>query len=94
MTDCDVCTTCVGLGLGIREDDIRPLEENPELIEARLSKEVVLSYDSNIEESLTRVFECILDKTVRVFTQLYNDWGPDSKQTREGHTLFNKTYDF
>ena len=59
----------------------------PELIEARLSKDGVLSYDSIVEESLTRVFECVLDQRVCIFTEMYEKWDPDCKIAQEGHLL-------
>ena len=71
------------------EDDVRPFDHNPELIEAKLFKDGVLSYDSIIGESLTRVFECILDQRVRIFTELYDKWGPDCEQGNKRIPLVN-----
>ena len=94
LDECDKRTSCVGFGPGIHENDNRAFDQYPELIEARLSKDGVLSYDSIIEESLTRAFECILDQRVRVFTELYNNWGPDCEQAINGCTLSHKNSDF
>ena len=94
LDECDKCTTCVGFGPGIRANDISPFDQYPELIEARLSKAGVLSYDSIIEKSLTRVFEYVLDQRVRVYIDLYNKWGPDCEQATNGYTLSTKNKDF
>ena len=77
MTSCDEATQCEGFGPGIRQDDIIPFDRTPELIEARLTREGLLSYDSLIEESLTRAMECVLDHRVRIFKELCEDCGPD-----------------
>ena len=56
-----------GLGPGVTSEDVKPFEDYPVLIEARLSKEGLLSFDSILEESLVRCMESVMDQRVAFF---------------------------
>ena len=42
-----------------------------------------MTYDSIIEESIARAWECILNNRVRIFRELCEEWGPDCKIAKE-----------
>ena len=77
LETCDQKTHNAGLGPGLTSDDIKPFEEYPVLIEARLSQEGLLSFDSILEESLVRCMESVMDSRVQCFESLVADWGPE-----------------
>ena len=57
-----------------------------------MTREGLLTYDSIIEESVARAWECILNNRVRVFKELCEDWGPDCKIAQEGLFIQHKEY--
>ena len=87
---CDERTNNAGLGPGITSDDIKPFEEYPVLIEARLSKEGLLSFDSILEESLVRCMESVMDQRVAFFESLATDWGPQCQHATKGYKVYSK----
>ena len=81
---CDKTTNCQGLGPGLDPEEIKPFNEYPVLIEARMSKEGLLSFESILEESLVRSMESVMNSRVKWFESLVEDWGPDCTQARTG----------
>ena len=81
---CDRSTNCNGLGPGLDPDVTKPFEEYPVLIEARMSKEGLLTFESILEESLVRCMESVMDSRVKWFESLVEDWGPDCTHARTG----------
>ena len=76
LTTCDKATHNDGLGPGLTSDDIKPFDNYPALIEARQSKEGLLSFDSILEESLVRCMESVMHCRVKCFESLVANWGP------------------
>ena len=72
---CDKVTNCQGLGPGLEPDDIKPFDAYPVLIEARMSKEGVLTFESLLEESLVRCMESVMNCRVKWLESLFKDWG-------------------
>ena len=83
LTFCDASTQCDGLGPEIRANDILSFDKTPKIIEARMTREGLLIYDSIIDESVARAWECILDNRVCVFKELCEDWGPDCQIAKD-----------
>ena len=81
---CDKTTNCQGLGPGLDPEEIKPFNEYPVLIEARMSKEGLLSFESILEESLVRCMESVMNSRVKWFESLVEDWGPDCNHARTG----------
>ena len=90
LETCDHRTHCDGLGPGMTSDDIKPFEDYPVLIEARLSKEGLLSFDSILEESLVRCMESVMDQRVTFFETLAADWGPQCQHATTGCKIYSK----
>ena len=90
IESCDVRTNNAGLGPGMTPDDIKPFEDYPVLIEARLSQEGLLSFDSVLEESLVRCMESVMDHRVAFFESLATDWGPQCHQATAGCEIYSK----
>ena len=84
LETCDTSTNCQGLGPGLETDVIKPLDEYPVLIEARMSKEGLLTFESILEESLVRCMESVMNSRVKWFESLVEDWGPDCTHARTG----------
>ena len=87
---CDETTHNDGLGPGLTSDDIKPFEDYPVLIEARLSQEGLLSFDSILEESLVRCMESVMDSRVKCFESLAADWGPQGSHATKGCKIYSK----
>ena len=51
-----------------------------------------MSYDSNIEESITRATECVLNHQVRIFKEMCEELGPDCEMAKEGLTVQTKSH--
>ena len=90
LETCDKTTHNAGLGPGLTSDDIKPFEQYPALIEARLSREGLLSFDSILEESLVRCMESVMDSPVQCFESLVADWGPQCKHAVDGYKVYSK----
>ena len=60
LTFCDASTQCDGMVPGLGSEHILPFDKTPKLIEARMTQEGLLSYDSITEDSVARIWECIL----------------------------------
>ena len=90
VESCDVKTNNAGLGPGMSPDDIKPFEDYPVLIEARLSQEGLLSFDSIMEESLVRCMESVMDHRVTFFESLATDWGPQGNHATVGCEVYSK----
>ena len=84
LETCDRSTNCQGLGPGLETDVIKPFEEYPVLIEARMSKEGLLTFESILEESLVRCMESVMNSRVKWFESLVEDWGPDCTHAQTG----------
>ena len=81
---CDKTTNCQGLGPGLDPEEIKPFNEYPALIEARMSKEGLLSFESILEESLVRCMESVMNSRVKWFESLVEEWGPNCAHARTG----------
>ena len=81
---CDTSTNCQGLGPGLETDVIKTFDEYPVLIEARMSKEGLLTFESILEESLVRCMESVMNSRVKWFESLVEDWGPDCTHAQTG----------
>ena len=57
-----------------------------------MTREGLLTYDSIIEESIARVWECMLDNRVCVFKELCEDGGPDCQIAKEGLFVEHKEH--
>ena len=79
-----------GLGPGLTSNDIKTFDECPVLIEARLSKEGLLSFDSILEESQVRCMESVMDSRVACFESLVADWGPECSHATKGCKIYSK----
>ena len=90
LETCDWVTHNDGLGPGLASDDIKPFEDYPVLIEARLSKEGLLSFDSILEESIIRCMESVMDSRVKCFEALVSDWGPECTHATKGCEIYSK----
>ena len=90
LVTCDKVTHNDGLGPGLTSDDIKPFENYPVLVEARLSKEGLLSFDSILEESLVRCMESVMDSRVKCFESLVADWGPQCSHATKGCKIYSK----
>ena len=84
LETCDINTNCQGLGPGLETDVIKPFDEYPALIEARMSKEGLLTFESILEESLVRCMESVMNCRVSWFESLVEDWGPDCTRAKTG----------
>ena len=73
-----------GLAPGLEPDVIKPFDEYPVLIEARMSKEGLLTFESILEESLVRCMESVMNSRVKWFESLVDDWGPDCDHANTG----------
>ena len=81
---CDRVTNCQGLGPGLEPDVIEPFDAYPLLIEARMSKEGLLTFESLLEEALVRCMESVMNCRVKWFESLLKDWGPDCEHAQKG----------
>ena len=81
---CDTSTNCQGLGPGLEPDEIKVFDEYPVLIEARMSKEGLLTFESILEESLVRCMESVMNSRVKWFESLVEDWEPDCTHAQTG----------
>ena len=70
-------------------DAIKPFDQYPVLIEARMSEEGLLSFDSILEESLVRCMECLMDNRVQRSESLVENWGPTSIQAENGYMVYS-----
>ena len=84
LEKCDTVTNCQGLGPGLEPDVIKPFDEYPVLIEARMSREKLLTFESILEESLVRCMESVMNSRVKWFESLVDEWGPDCDQAKTG----------
>ena len=84
LETCDTTTNCQGLGPGLEPDVIKPFDDYPVLIEARMSKEGLLTFESILEESLVRCMESVMNSRVKWFESLVEDLGPDCTHARTG----------
>ena len=84
LETCDTTTNCQGLAPGLEPDVIKPFDEYPVLIEARMSKEGLLTFESILEESLVRCMESVMNSRVKWFESLVDDWGPDCDHANTG----------
>ena len=89
LETCDATTNCQGLGPGLEPDDIKAFDTYPVLIEARMSKEGLLTFESILEESLVRCMESVMNCRVKWFEPLVEDWGPDCAHARFGCEIWN-----
>ena len=87
---CDETTHCDGFGPGLVPEDIKEFDLSPVLIEARLSKEGLLSFESILEEAIVSCMESVMKCRVRCFEDLVNNWGPDGSQATEGYLAYSK----
>ena len=87
---CDETTHNAGLGPGLTSDDIKPFENYPALIEAELSRDRLLSFDSILEESLVRCVESVMDSRVECFESLVADWGQQCSHATKGCKIYSK----
>ena len=81
---CDKTTSCQGPGPGLDPEVIKSFDEYPVLIEARMSKEGLLSFESILEESLVRCMESVMNSRVKWFESLVENWGPDCSHAQTG----------
>ena len=86
---CDKTTNCQGPGPGLDPEEIKPFDEYPVLIEARMSKEGLLSFESILEESLVRCMESVMNSRVKWFESLVEDWGPNCSHAQTGCQAWN-----
>ena len=89
LVTCDQTTHCSGFGPGLRSEAIRQFDQYPVLIEARLSKEGLLSFESILEESLVSCMESVMDTRVKYFESLCEDWGPNCSQAKQGSKVYS-----
>ena len=89
LTTCDKVTHNDGLGPGLTSDDIKPFDNYPALIEARQSKEGLLSFDSILEESLVRCMESVMHSRVKCFESLVANWGPECDHATNGCEIYH-----
>ena len=89
LETCDRTTKCYGFGPGLTPEAIKPFVQYPVLIEARMSEEGLLSFDSILEESLVRCMECVMDNRVKCFESLVASWGPTSIQAENGYMTYS-----
>ena len=74
---------------GLFPEDIKQFDHYPVLIEARLSKEGLLSFESILEESLVSCMESVMNGRVKCFESLVENWGPKSIQATEGFKVYS-----
>ena len=86
---CDKTTNCQGPGPGLDPEEIQPFGEYPVLIEARMSKEGLLSFESILEESLVCCMESVMNSRVKWFESLVEDWGPNCSHAQTGCQAWN-----
>ena len=86
---CDQTTKCCGFGPGLLSELIMPFDQYPVLIEARMSEEGLLSFDSILEESLVRCMECVMSNRVNCFESLVANWGPECIQAQNGYMVYS-----
>ena len=89
LETCDATTNCHGLGPGLEPDVIRPFDTYPVLIEARMSKEGLLAFESILEESLVCCMESVMNCRVKWFESLVEDWGPDCAHAQTGCEIWD-----
>ena len=83
LVTCDKSTHCSGF------EDIDQFNHYPVLIEARLSKEGLLSFESILEESLVYCMESVMNSRVKCFESLVENWGLKSIQATEGFKVYS-----
>ena len=89
LSVCDKATHNDGLGPGLTSDDIKPFDNYPALIEARQSKEGLLSFDSILEESLVRCMESVMHSRVKCFESLVANCGPECDHAVNGCEIYH-----